>query len=1312
VADELLRLRDVAGRGDRAARDALLRHLEAAARDGDAATEARIAAHLGWAAMAVGRPEEAVERFARAGRAAARAADREAEADAILEKGVAYLALGDLLWVDRALDECGAPPTPHLAQSADWLRAHVAYRRGDLDRAERLLHLHPEPHPDLRGRFDQLEGLIRLRRGDDPGAEAAFQAALAHQSANSGRVSTLLNLADIARAAGRLDDAAALLDEAEPQTMFDSSRVALHLNRALLARDRGDPAGALAALRAVRSHPGLRTRPRHRYEGFALGAGLAAETGRLAESAEGVQLAWATRAYATDDPDLRAALSTAADALARAGHASEAARAAVLAGATLSGPTVVPLDALDLLRPLAAGGMGEVWEGRHPPTGSRVAVKLVTRTGSDADALREEIRRVATLDHPNVVPLLDTGVVDAAVERRSEGRLPAGTPWYAMPLFTGGALDAWGRRLSWRELRPLLRGLLAGLGHAHAHGVVHLDVKPSNVLLRGSPALGAEGVALADFGIATTVAGDRRSTGGTPAYLAPEQRLRGGDLGPWTDLYGVAGVAWALLAGRAPRAAGEPVGALPPLPPELGVHPAVAEWIAWLGGGDPRARPRFAGEADAGLLALPETETGLVPAPRGPAPVPGATVTFDALDGDDAAVGDGGAPAPDLPLPPLPARPPAPALHLPHPGLGIFALRYRRPALVGRDAEVQAGWDALRAVAAGGAATVRWAGPSGVGRTAVLETLVALARAHGFVALTGSGRTAAPLAVTGAPGLARVVRAVRAGDERAAVTSIAALATQRPVLVAFDDADLEPSLRRWAELLGDLPGVCVAVVSAAPLAGERLVELAPLADPEMRRLVELLVRADPELAGRLVAGARGFPGYVVGRLARWSEEGLLWSGPDGVALAATVTAEEGEPVELTELVAGLPGARRALTVLALLGVTRDDAWARAGAAAGVPLDPRLVDRVRRAGLDRALTPRLAEVLLADADAGGELAPLAAAAVGALGPGPEAAERRAELLELAGDADGAGRARLVAVNHALGRGDLGHAAALLARCEDRPGSAPPEELAWLRSQLELLRGRPEVALSTVRAAAARSTRLAHQEGRALAMLGRVDEAEAVLRAALAAADGTELGGRVGHSLALARGLPGVTDEGLALLRRAAAVLPGARLDLARVLRFRGLLPEARAELAAGEEQAPPGMRGRFALQRGLLALAAGDRAEAEARFRGVLGLVPPRSPEWNVAATWLAELADVAGRSAEALALVLPLLGQPGPGPLAIAVAATATEPAGRCDEWIRRLADERRDETTSQVVARALRRAESGALPKRVAALRALLGER
>ncbi|MBA3522056.1 MAG: protein kinase [Gemmatimonadales bacterium] len=159
----------------------------------------------------------------------------------------------------------------------------------------------------------------------------------------------------------------------------------------------------------------------------------------------------------------------------------------------------------------------------------------------DVERFLREIKLTARLEHPHIVPLLDSGEV-------------GGRPWYALPHPGGETLrDRLGReiRISAEEALRLTRELAEALEHAHSHGVVHRDVTPENVLLAEGHAL------LTNLGIARALdeAGGPQLTEtgmlvGTPAYMSPEQAAGESRLDSRTDIYSLACVLFEMLAGE------------------------------------------------------------------------------------------------------------------------------------------------------------------------------------------------------------------------------------------------------------------------------------------------------------------------------------------------------------------------------------------------------------------------------------------------------------------------------------------------------------------------------------------------------------------------------------------------------------------------------------------------------------------------------------------------------------------------------------------------------------------------------------------
>ncbi|MEV5973382.1 protein kinase [Streptomyces sp. NPDC051921] len=209
----------------------------------------------------------------------------------------------------------------------------------------------------------------------------------------------------------------------------------------------------------------------------------------------------------------------------------------VRGGAPADGGWEVP--GCGTVRTLGQGAGGRVVLARHEATGGPVAVKYLSRRlHGDQEFLarfRAEARLLGDLRHPCVVRLYEY----------VEARRGAAIIMEAVDGVTLRALLREHGATGPEAALVLLKGSLLGLGAAHAAGVVHRDYKPENVLVR------ADGSStLVDFGIAIR-AGRETETGGTPAYMAPEQ-WDGAPAGPASDVYAAAAVFYECLTGRRP----------------------------------------------------------------------------------------------------------------------------------------------------------------------------------------------------------------------------------------------------------------------------------------------------------------------------------------------------------------------------------------------------------------------------------------------------------------------------------------------------------------------------------------------------------------------------------------------------------------------------------------------------------------------------------------------------------------------------------------------------------------------------------------
>ncbi|HEX6631929.1 MAG TPA: serine/threonine-protein kinase, partial [Gemmatimonadaceae bacterium] len=232
--------------------------------------------------------------------------------------------------------------------------------------------------------------------------------------------------------------------------------------------------------------------------------------------------------------------------------------------------------AIRLERELSGGGMSRLFVGTQRAPARRVVVKALPRS-ADTDAIRRfrrEIAVTAALHHPRVLPVLGAGETARVL-------------YYVMPFVDGGSLADRLRdmeRLSVAESVRLLRELGEALAHAHAHGVVHGDVKPDNVLLLDGHAL------LADFGGARVRAARRaphshQAVVGTPLYMSPEQAAGDPELDARSDVYSLAVVGYELLTGRPPFRGPSPHAVLlahlgQPVPPLRALRPDVPPALA------------------------------------------------------------------------------------------------------------------------------------------------------------------------------------------------------------------------------------------------------------------------------------------------------------------------------------------------------------------------------------------------------------------------------------------------------------------------------------------------------------------------------------------------------------------------------------------------------------------------------------------------------------------------------------------------------------------------------------------------------------
>jgi len=265
-------------------------------------------------------------------------------------------------------------------------------------------------------------------------------------------------------------------------------------------------------------------------------------------------------------------------------------------------------DRFRLERSLGNGGMGEVFVATDTVLDRQVALKRLSPQLADDDAARarflREARALARINSPNVV-----GVFDAGGDR---------DPYLVMELIGGTTLRnelRKDRRIEPERAARIAAGVAAGLAAAHAQGVVHRDVKPSNIFLTASgvPKVG-------DFGIARIERGDvtLTMTGqafGSPAYIAPEQAT-GGTVDARADLYSLGCVLYEMLAGRRPFEGTDAMALtyqhVHTSPVRLDaldaqVSPQLASLVDALLQKDPADRPRSADDVRQVLESIPAT---------------------------------------------------------------------------------------------------------------------------------------------------------------------------------------------------------------------------------------------------------------------------------------------------------------------------------------------------------------------------------------------------------------------------------------------------------------------------------------------------------------------------------------------------------------------------------------------------------------------------------------------------------------------------------------------------------------------------------
>nr|WP_255424409.1 serine/threonine protein kinase [Corallococcus sp. CA047B] len=269
---------------------------------------------------------------------------------------------------------------------------------------------------------------------------------------------------------------------------------------------------------------------------------------------------------------------------------------------------------------IGAGGMGVVYRATHSLIGKQAAIKVLRAelvSPRVHERLLVEARAVNAIQHPGIIDIFGFGT------------LPDGRPYIVMELLKGRSLAEFAPTRQPLDVATtvwVLDQILAALGAAHEAGVVHRDLKPANVFVVEGPN-SAPTIKLVDFGIAKLLESRDTPTTldgtilGTPEFMAPEQ-IRGGEVGPATDLYAVGIMAFQMLTGTRPFQ-GDPlqvmfahVDRIPPMPSSRaeGIPPEFDTLVRHLLAKDPAMRPALAETVRLQLQRIPSgTSSG---APR------------------------------------------------------------------------------------------------------------------------------------------------------------------------------------------------------------------------------------------------------------------------------------------------------------------------------------------------------------------------------------------------------------------------------------------------------------------------------------------------------------------------------------------------------------------------------------------------------------------------------------------------------------------------------------------------------------------------
>lgn len=224
---------------------------------------------------------------------------------------------------------------------------------------------------------------------------------------------------------------------------------------------------------------------------------------------------------------------------------------------------------------LGRGGMATVYRAYDPSSDREVAIKVLPREflhdPQFHDRFQHEIKTIALLEHPAIVPVYDVGEDD-------------GVPYFVMRFMTGGSLADWIRKgkFSLQDTARIIERLSQALSYAHKKGVIHRDLKPDNILFDDNG-----DAFISDFGVAKFAEAASTLTGsgiiGTPAYMSPEQ-AQGEHVDSRSDIYGLGVIIYQMLSGRQPYNADTPMGVVvkhitEPVPEILNYLPSLPDGV-------------------------------------------------------------------------------------------------------------------------------------------------------------------------------------------------------------------------------------------------------------------------------------------------------------------------------------------------------------------------------------------------------------------------------------------------------------------------------------------------------------------------------------------------------------------------------------------------------------------------------------------------------------------------------------------------------------------------------------------------------------